>query len=80
MPEDQFLELLKRLNLSYDFQTIIPTPRHSKKLNVSKMRRTYQIYGKADRARQAAEMYRAYVDDNGRVIYVENTFGYFGSR
>jgi len=79
MSEDQFLELLKRLNLSYDLQTIIPTPWHSKKLDVSKMQRAYQIYGKTDRARQVAEMYRAYVDESGRVVYIENMFGYFGS-
>jgi hypothetical protein len=76
MPEGQFLELLKRLNLSYDLQTIIPAPWHSKKLDVSKMERTYQIYAKADHARRFAEVYRAYVDKAGQVVYLENMFAY----
>ena len=69
MPEEQFLELLKRLNLEYEAQTIIPSPWHTDNLDTSKMRRAYQIYGRVDSARTFAEIYRAYVDQAGQVVY-----------
>lgn len=76
MPEGKFLELLKRLNLTYDLQGIIPTPWHTETLDLSKMQKAYQIYGKVDHGRRFAEIYRAYVDQAGQVVYVENMFAY----
>jgi hypothetical protein len=87
MPEDQFVALLKRLKLEYEVvgergtQMIIPTPWHSDKLDISPMQRAYQIYGQPGRLNPrlpGQEMYRAYVDKSGRVVYIENMFGYDG--
>ncbi len=87
MPEDEFLELLRRLNLSYDIhgeagtKAEIPLPWHSDRLDISTMQRAYQIYGQPGRLNPrlpGQEMYRAYVDKSGRVVYVENMFGYDG--
>jgi hypothetical protein len=87
MPEAQFLELLRGLKLPYDIhgeagtKTEIPLPWHSDRLDISKMQRTYQIYGQRGRLNPrypGQEMYRAYVDKSGRVVYIENMFGYDG--
>jgi hypothetical protein len=41
------------------------------------MEKTYQIYGKQfDNARVAGEAYRAYVNENGDVVCIENMFVY----
>jgi len=80
--EEEFIALLKRLNLDYDDQgdTVIPQP-HWKPdaINEFQIQHTYQIYGKIDREHQFREIYRAWIDKNGQVVYIENMFGYFGA-
>ena len=87
MPEDQFVALLKRLTLKYEVvgergtQMIIPIPWHFDRLDISVMQRAYQIYGQRGRLNPrlpGQEMYRAYVDKNERVVYIENMFAYNG--
>jgi hypothetical protein len=84
IPEDNFLALLNRLKLPFEVigergtNAIVPHPWHSDTLDISKIQRAYQIYGKIDRAHQSREMYRAYIDRGGRVVYIENMFGYSG--
>ena len=70
MPEKQFIALLKHLKLSYELFGEVPTPLHSRSLDVSKVRRCYHVYG------DARKKYRAYVDRDNRVIYIENAFTY----
>ena len=83
-PEAEFLETLKRLDLTFEVygergtERPVPPPRHSTLIDASKMRRVYQIYGGVDRVQRVGEMYRAYVDDKHDVVYIENNFSYTG--
>lgn len=84
MPEAEFLALLDRLKLPYELngergtQMIIPSPKHSKTVDASQMQKSYQIYGEIDPLHRSRAMFRAYVDEAGRVVYLENMFGYEG--
>ncbi len=84
LAEEKFLEMLNELNLPYELDgergtvMIIPTPWHSKKLDISRMQKAYHIFGKINPEQRSREMYRAYVDGTGRVVYVENAYGYTG--
>lgn len=76
MPERAFLDVLRRLTLSYElvgrsdtFNGIL-SPIHSHNLDLSKMQRCYQING------GGGKIYRAYVDRDDRVVYIENSFIY----
>ena len=81
MPEHEFLAMLQRLKLRYDVMSepsgIIPRPWHFQGMDLSKIQRTYQIYGNVNRRQRVAEIYRAYVDERGQVTYIENTFAYY---
>lgn len=83
IPEREFLALLDRLKLRYEIlgdratKVGISAPWHSSTLDLSQIEREYQIYGKVDRVRKVAEGYRAYVDKQGQVIYMENMFAYY---
>jgi hypothetical protein len=80
MPESEFLALLQRTNLRFERtgeqSGIIPKPWHNDSLDLSRIEKAYQIYGKTDPKRHVAEGYRAYVDKSGEVIYLENMFIY----
>lgn len=82
MPENEFIALLKRLNLEFydEGEEVIPAA-HWKPdaIDETQIRRAYQIYGKVDHEHQFREMYRAWVDKNDQVVCIENIFGYFGS-
>lgn len=84
MPADEFLRTLHRLKLRYSVyakrntKEPIPAPWHSDKLNLDSIRRVYQIYGNVDATQQSREMYRAYEDKTGQIVYLENTFVYAG--
>jgi hypothetical protein len=79
MSEQAFLKLLRRLKLSYEVvgerntATEILIPLHSRSLDLSKIKRSYQIYGDVGRV---GKKYRAYVDRDNRVVYIENAFSY----
>ena len=79
MPEDAFLAILDHLQLKHELfgetgtNKVIPSMRWSNTIDVLKIQRCYQIYGNS-----RGEMYRAYVDKNRNVIYVENAFQYIG--
>jgi hypothetical protein len=83
MPEKQFLALLDRLKLRYDIENerpgIIPVPFHCHAIDLSRIQKAYRIYGKQfDSVRVLGEVYRAYVDKDGNVVCIENTFVYDG--
>jgi hypothetical protein len=86
--EIEFLRILDTLKLNYhvfaerDTDVPIPMPWHSEKLtrplNLDNIQKVYQITGEIDHAKQSREQYRAYVDRNGFVVYLENTYAYSG--
>ena len=84
LSEDRFLKILEELHLPYELDgqrgtnMIIPSPWHSKKLDMSKIQKAYHIYGKMNHNQRSREMYRAFVDEQGRVVYLENVFAYTG--
>jgi hypothetical protein len=88
MSEAEFLRILDSLKLSYRVfaeqgtDVPIPTPWHSDKLthqiNLDTIQKVYQILGEIDHAQQSREIYRAYIDKNGQLVYLENTYGYTG--
>jgi hypothetical protein len=82
MSERDFLALLNRLNLEYQDagSEVIPHPIWARDaLDLSKLSRTYLIDGPINNAGKFRETYRAWIDKDGRVIYMENAFGYFGA-
>jgi hypothetical protein len=44
--------------------------------NLDDIQRVYQITGEIDHLQQSREVYRAFVDRNGLVVYLENTYAY----
>ena len=86
--EIEFLRILDTLKLNYhviaerDTNVPIPTPWHSemltRPLNLDNIQKVYQIAGEIDHAQQSREKYRAFVDRNGFVVYLENTYAYSG--
>jgi hypothetical protein len=84
MAETAFVRKLDQLGLPYELQGQggtagdIEQPRLSTSLDLSKVTKVYRIYGAADQGRQVTEAYRAFVDAQGQVVYVENNFQYTG--
>ncbi len=84
MRQSEFVALLHKLHLLYEVcgdratNMEIPPARHSRSLDVLRIQKCYQIYGSIDRSRGIGEMYRAYVDQEDRVVYIENAFSYTG--
>jgi hypothetical protein len=88
LAETEFLRILDTLKLNYhvyaerDSAVPIPTPWHSEKLtrplNLPNIQKVYQITGEIDHTQQSREKYRAYVDRDGFVVYLENTYAYTG--
>lgn len=82
--ESKFIAILDRLKLSYDkcgergTGMAIPPPMWSNAVDMSKVQTCYQIYGGEDSVHRVGKLYRAYVDQNHQVIYVENAFAYTG--
>jgi hypothetical protein len=84
IPESDFLKILAKNKLRYSVVTVgddgnpIPVPRHSK-IRLNNIVRYYQIYGDIDRLRRVGAMYRAYIDSDKTVVYIENVFSYTGA-
>lgn len=80
--EQKFLMLLTQLNLKYELYLearlgmSVPQPRYDRRIDAKSFVRCYQIYGEVDRDKRTAEVYRAFVDVNSMVVYVENNFVY----
>jgi hypothetical protein len=45
-------------------------------LKLDDVQRVYQVLGEVDKARKSQEVYRAYIDKNGFLVYLENTYWY----
>jgi len=83
MDEKAFLGTLDRLKLRYELygqrgsEREMPKPRRSA-IDMSRIIKCYQIYGDLDVKRGVGAVYRSYVDEKNRVVYIENTFDYTG--
>lgn len=78
LPESKLLTLLQELKLGYESfaqrGTKINTPHpilDPEAVDFEKIQKCYKIYGRKPR-----EAYLAFVDENNRVVYIENDFIY----
>lgn len=84
MPERNFIGLLRRLNLRFELcggegtPQPFPPPRWTSPANLTNAVKCYDIDGDVDQAHHTSESYRAFLDHNNQVIYIENTFAYTG--
>jgi len=82
MSEKEFLALLGRLNLHYDscgergMAAGVPPARHATSIDLSEAQKCYEIAG--ERTSSFDEWYRAFVNKDHNVIYIENAFAYTG--
>lgn len=83
MPEAQFVEMIRGVPLPIhragergsDHPTLM-RPFHYRGFDMSAVSHGYLVDGGYNRERQRNELYVAYVDRSGNVVYVENQFGY----
>ena len=81
MRESEFLAEVEALGLRYEVYADenrgdrLPPPRHTPSADLPQCTRVLQVYGKKDPG-VVARIYRAFVDSNGRVVYIENAFAY----
>jgi hypothetical protein len=84
MAEGDFLKVLSRLKLDYescgsrDGSIALPVPRQPPRADLSAAYFCYEIIGGLDPKRHIGERYRAYVDKEHRVFYIENAYSYAG--
>jgi hypothetical protein len=52
---------------------------HSEAMNLSEISASLSNYGEVDRVRHVGKDYAAYVDRNGQIVYVENSFVFYDS-
>jgi len=80
--EADFLLVLNRLNLRYrvdrerGVSAVIPVPRKGTSLDISSIQRIYVIDGGYDPIHRVTERYRAYVNRERQIVYIENNFVY----
>lgn len=83
--EERFLSMVQNLKLAYvpcggqHSGGSIPEPRHLTTVDLSRTVRCYEVGGDVDEIRHIGRRYRAFVDSNNNVIYVENAFSYTGT-
>jgi hypothetical protein len=81
--EEVFINTLNRLKLRYELYgergsgREIPPSRHAS-LDLERILRCYQIYGGLNARRGVGATYRAYVNDERKIVYIENAFEYIG--
>lgn len=86
---EAFETALKSHNLKYNYlrydpeggkkvESALPLPRRNKEIDRNMLRGCFEIYGTHDTQRGSMEIFRAYVDENNRVFYIENAFSYTG--
>jgi len=82
--ESEFRALLESRKIQYRLidaskeNEVLPLPRHRKGIDPSVFRKMYEIYGGVDADSRIGKRFRAYIDANGKVVYVENAFSYTG--
>lgn len=87
MSEAEFLRVIDTLKLSYqvsaDRATDGPIPKpfwrsgnQGNQIELDAIQKVYGIDGEKDYTHQSREGYRAYVDRNGFVVYLENAYQY----
>lgn len=84
MPEGDFISLLHALKLPYESCGIkgsgldVPVALHKNSVDLKNVVKCYVIYGDVSHEEKVGKSYRAFVDDKGNVVYIENTFSYTG--
>lgn len=85
MKEVDFIRKLDVLSLKYSIVgdpkkgLANPSPRISDRLSDNDIALVYQIYGGLDKNKSVGRTYRAFVNKNDNVIYIENAFEYPGT-
>lgn len=80
----QFQERLKKLGLQYnivggpDPASSMPLPSTNSGVDRGDLAQCIQIYGKRNAAERSMQAFRAYVNKQGQVFYIENAFAYTG--
>lgn len=84
MPKSQFLALLSKHGLQYqscgerDIGAGLPVPRHTPTVDLSTAKKCLEIFGDIDNVKHTGKRYRAFVNGNQEVFYIENSFSYTG--
>lgn len=84
MSKSRFLTLLNELGLHYEscgergIGTGLPVPRHTPTVDLSIAQRCIEVDGDIDARRHIGKRYRAYMNKNDQVFYIENAFSYTG--
>jgi hypothetical protein len=84
MPERDFIALLRRLNLHFEVcggwstSHPLPPPRWRSSVDLTSAVKCYDVVGDVDPVHHTGESFRAFLDNHGQVIYIENTFSYTG--
>lgn len=84
MAENEFLALVRRLGLSYSVcgergtANPLPSPRQRTTVDLGEASKCYDIDGSVDPIQHIGERYRAFLNPDRQVIYIENTYSYTG--
>jgi hypothetical protein len=86
LAETEFLRILDTLKLERRViaergsDVPIPSLWHAGTLKhppqLGDVQKVYQVIGEINKARKSQEVYRAYIDKNGLLVYLENTYWY----
>lgn len=82
--EDEFRALLVSNGIEFRLidasngKEVLPLPRHRQSFDPA-VKKMFEIYGGVDADKHIGKRFRAYIDSNGMVIYVENAFSYTGT-
>ena len=77
MRESVLIAMLKERGIQYRIiSNNLPPSRHRRELDVSKYDRVIEIYGGVSNAPPVAQIFRAYIDKQGEVEFIENAFAY----
>lgn len=81
---EEFEALLKKLGLHYSVlsgpnpSSAMPLPSKDSGISRDDLAQCIQIYGKRNDAERSMQIFRAYVNKESQVFYVENAFAYTG--
>ncbi len=78
VPEPDFIELLNAQGISYEVSTTRrrPSPRNPEAVADASLTHEIAVYGDFDAELGRKADYRAYVEDSGDVVLIENAFSY----
>ena len=82
--EDDFIALVKKLGLHYQLcgrrgsEAGLPPARQETSVDFSKAQTCYEIDGDRDPVRHVGKAWRAFINQDRQVFYIENVFAYTG--